>query len=259
MKVFFVALLLLVVSCSSAAQKMTDRDLAGLKDRVKQVKEWRQDYGSDGKPVGKPRHGLETTYDEEGNIQLERWLDDKREFRATYFLYKGDRVSKSESIPESSADRPKLPPNITLQIIKRNGPYDTKYKYKYDKQGRIVERVQSAPDYPTNDLIKYDYDSEGRFALETNTFGINKIVTSFKYDQAGNMIESVNKSELHKVVNPADLGKGLVPLTKESSISRYSDYVLDAKGNWIKRTAVVLNEKGKAVSLTEEVREMTYY
>jgi len=59
--------------------------------------------------------------------------------------------------------------------------------------------------------------------------------------------------------NAGDLGKGLVPLTKESSISRYSDYILDAKGNWIKRTAVVLNEKGKAISLTQEVREITYY
>ena len=259
MKVFSVVLWVLIFSCISAAQKMTDRDLDGLKDKVKQAQIWRQAYGADGKPVGKPTHGLERNYDEEGNIQIERWLDDKGELRTTYFLYKGDRVSKSESIPERSIDKPKLPPNVNLQIKKQKGPYDAKYEYKYDKQGRIIETVQSIPDYPTNNVFKYDYDPEGRIALETKTFGINKIVTSYKYDQAGNMIESANKSEVHAVRNLADLGKGLVPLTKESSISRYSDYILDAKGNWIKRTAVVLNEKGKAISLTQEVREITYY
>jgi YD repeat-containing protein len=259
MKIIFATLLLLSLSIVAAAQQMTDSGLAWLKDKVKQVKVWRQKYGPDGKPVGKPEPEPEMNYDPEGNIQLTRYWDDKGEIRTTYFLYKGDRVSKLEFIPERSLDKPKLPPNVNFQIIKNKGPYDTKYKYKYDKQGRIVEAVESRPNYPTKDVIKYDYDPEGRIALETNNSGINKIVTSFKYDQAGNMIESVNKSEEHIVRNIAELTNELPKPTIESSTSQYSDYILDAKGNWIKRTAVVRNEKGEAESLTIEVREITYY
>jgi hypothetical protein len=259
MKVQLATLLLLALSIAAAAQKMTDRDLAGLKNKVKGVQVWVQQYGPDGKPVGKPKPGFETTYDEEGNTQLSRRSDDQGEFRTTYYLYKGDRVSRSESIPERSVDKTKLPPNVTLQIKKKDGPYDTRYKYKHDKQGRIVEIIERRPDYPIADVTKFDYDREGRRASETNTVGINKIATSFKFDDAGNVIERAYKSELHIVRGMADLTPGPITPTRGSSTTRYSDYTIDDKSNWIKRTAIVVNKKGEAESVTVEVREITYY
>ena len=54
MKVIFSTLLITVLSITCLAQKMTDRDLEGLKSKVKSVDSWSEDTGSDGKPVRKP-------------------------------------------------------------------------------------------------------------------------------------------------------------------------------------------------------------
>lgn len=249
MKVLPTALLVLIFSIVAVAQKMTDRDLAGLKGKVKEVKVWSQEYGRDGKPVGKPKPGSETTYDDEGNTLLKRSFDDGSEYRTTYFLHKGKRVSNRMITPEPP------PPNRPGQIIrvpeKYKGPYESSYKYEYDKRGRIVEIIQQYVADGFSSSTKYAYDDSGKLASEKflGFHGGIEMSESYKYGDTGNLIETESKSRLRTE-------DGLkTPSVKQ----RYSDYTFDQQGNWIRCTVATLNKNGEVADLSVHVREITYY
>ena len=249
MKIMSAALLLLVLSILAAAQNATDRDLAGLKDKVKDVKVRWQEYGPDGKPIGKPKPGSETTYDDEGNTLLTRSFRDGREYQTTFFLHKGKRVSNRKITPEPP------PPNLPGKVIripeKYKGPYESAYKYEYDKAGRIVEIIvkNMADGYTSS--TKYAYDDLGRIASEKFVGFLGGIETSesYKYDSSGTLIEMEARSRLRTEGS----------IKTPSVTQRYSDHAFDKKGNWIKQTVATLNKNGEVEKLSVGVREITYY
>src|SRR5688572_13286838 len=140
MKFLYVVLLIAIVSCTSFAQKMTDRDLDRLAGKVKVVELWRQKVASDGTPLEERKIVSEMTYDEDGNLSTDIRYDSEGKSKTTYFLVKGERVSKSEWIGEDPTAKMTLLAGVKLEK-KKNRPFDFKYKYKYEKNGRIAEIV----------------------------------------------------------------------------------------------------------------------
>jgi len=138
MRVASTVLLILFLSCIAGAQKMTDRDLDGLKGKVKTVEDRSQKIGPDGTPLEEPKIDWETTYNEDGDL-VETMEFGVAKSRTTYFIYKGERVSKTEYIRDSPQKKTKLPANLPPVVEKKRGPYDYKLQYKYDKSGRIVQ------------------------------------------------------------------------------------------------------------------------
>jgi YD repeat-containing protein len=262
MKIFYVVLLVLIVSITCSAQKMTDRDLDRLAGKVKVVEVWRQKISADGTPLEEGKTVSETTYDEEGNISTK--IDyGAGKLKTTYFLVKGERVSKSEWIGEDPTAKMTLPKGITLQK-KKNGPFDVTYKYKYEKNGRIAEISWNDVEGRFGARVKYVFDDSGRIVSSKNQSGWNvtsEWSQSFKYDDKGNVTEALSKSTVHvlKGIGSNTSGEPYAATEKDESSVRYSDYHFDKDGNWINRRATGFNSKGKITSLEVEVRVLTYF
>jgi len=258
MRVLSTALLVLIFCCIAAAQKMTDRELAGLKGTVKTVEDWSQKLGPDGKPVAEATAELQRIFDENGN-RTELRTFGEWQVHTTYFLFKGEQVSKSELSGKDPFDKIKVPEGVQLHKIKPSGPFDRKYKYKYDEKGRIVEISEyDTEGHPaTNKCV---YDDAGRKISETESSGGSAGVTSYKYDESGNLSEAVSQRTLHVLKG---FGDSIPPIKttveKHSSTTRYSDYAFDKQGNWTKRIDTYLDDKGNVKGIFLEVRYFTYY
>ena len=260
MRVISTALLVLIFCCVAAAQNMTDREFAGLKGTVKTAEDWSQKLGPDGKPVGEAEAELQTTFDENGN-RTELRTFGEWQVHTTYFLFKGEQVSKSEFSGKDPFDKIKLPKGVQLHKNKSSGPFDRKYKYKYDEKGRIVEISEyDTEGHPATN--KYVYDDAGRKMSETESSGGSAGATSYKYDDSGNLSEAVSQQTLHVLKgfgNSIQNGPLITTVEKHSSTARYSDYAFDKQGDWTKRTATYLDDKGKVKGIFLEVRYFTYY
>jgi hypothetical protein len=262
MKVLSVVLWVLTFACISAGQKMTDRDVDRLAGKVKTVQVWTQKVRPDGTPVEEARTISESTYDEEGNI-AETIAYGPGQLKTTYFLVKGERVSKSEWVGEDPTTKMTVPKGVKLEK-RKNVPFEFKYKYTYDKDGRIAEIGRQDVERKFQSTVKYGYDDNGRIVSATDRSGwnlVNEIVNSFKYDDKGNVAEVVSKSTLHllKGTGKNFAGPPYVAVEKEESTVRYSDHTFDKNGNWVKRTSTCLNSQGKITSLFVLVRYFDYF
>jgi hypothetical protein len=258
MRVLSTALLLLISCCIAAAQNMTDREFAGLKGKVQTVETWSQKLGPDGNPVAEATADSKTIFDENGN-RTESTTFGELQVHTTYFLFKGELVSKSEISGKNPLDQIKVPKGVQIHRNDPTGPFDEKYKYKYDEKGRIVE----ISEYDTGGhpiTTKYVYDDAGRKMSETEASGGSAGSTSYKYDQSGNLSEAVSQVTLHVFKG---FGNSIPPVIttveKHSSTASYSDYAFDKQGNWTKRTANYFEDKGKVKGIFLHVRYFTYY
>ena len=137
MRVLSTALLLLIFCGIATAQNMTDRELAALKGKVKTVEDWSQKLSTDGKPVNEANSELQRIFDENGN-RTELRTFGEWQVHTTYFLFKGEQVSKSEISGKDPLAQIKVPKGVQLHINKPTGPFDQKYKYKYEFTYRFV-------------------------------------------------------------------------------------------------------------------------
>lgn len=262
MKILSVVLLVLIVSITSSAQKMTDRDLDRLVGKVKVAEVWRKKVGPDVTPVEAPRAMSQTTYDEEGNISTTVQYGEGI-LKTTYFLVKGERVSKTEWIGEDPMTKVKLPKGVELEK-KKDRPFDVKYEYKYDKNRRIAEVIEKPVEGGSSTSVKYVFDDSGRILEAKESTGssyVNEIIQSFKYDDKGNIAEVTSKSTHHVLKGIGSSPPGSISIdtvTGESSV-RYSDHTLDKNGNWTKRTVTGFDSKGKITSVLVDVRYLTYF
>lgn len=260
MKFLCVGLLVVIGSITSFAQKMTDRDLDRLAGKVKVVELWRQKVAADGTPLEEGKTVSEMTYDEEGNLSTHTRYSDGT-FKTTYFLVKGARVSKSGWIGEDPTAKMTLPKGMKLEK-KKDGPFDFKYKYKYDKNDRIAEILGDEVGRNYRTSVKYFFEDAGRIISSKEQTGSNltsEVTQSFKYDDKGNIAEVVTKSTMYILKGIGTSGIPETAKEKRESSVRYSDYTLDKDGNWTNRKGTALDSDGKITSRFVEVRFITYF
>ena len=196
---------------------MSDRDLEGLKGKVKLVESWSEDAGANGKPLRKPEVMTSDTYDEQGNqIASTSYYTGERN---TYFTLDGERVSKSERI--TNDPRVIIQGMATIETPGGNEPrdkrYDSKYKYEYDQNGKIIQWSKYMNDGKLWTVRKYVYDSIGRLVSEKGAIeGRPRYEEILKYDSNGNEVESTYID--------------YVGADKETSYFRYGNYRLDKAG-----------------------------
>jgi len=226
------------------------------------VQVWNQKVRLDGTPVEEATTDYELTFDEDGNL-IERVEYGPGQQKTTYFLVKGERVSKSAWIGEDPTAKMPLLKGMK-RIKKKNGPFDYRYKYIYDKNGRIGEISGQDVEGVLKSSVKYVYDDAGRIVSETDRSGwnlVNEIIRSFKYDDKGNIIELASKTSMHLLKGTGKNYQGgpYVATEKDEATVRYSGHTVDKNGNWTQRTATTLNSQGKIVSVVLEVRYFAYF
>jgi hypothetical protein len=247
MKSLLVVICVLFFSCIGYSQRMTDRDLEGFRGNVKVVESWSEQQGPDGKPVKKPEVMNIEAYDIEGNRVSETsyWTGEKN----TYFVLDGDRVAKTERI--TNDPRVKIQMLGTIETGGQKKPkdkrFDERYKYEYDKSGRITELKQYFSDGKLWLTKKFTYDTAGRIILEKGTIEDRpRYQESLTYDSNGNEIESV-------YVDYDSQGK------KDTDYFKYTNYKFDKAGNWIERTETTLDKDKKVTRVGIAGRTITYH
>ncbi len=226
---------------------MTDRDLEGLRGKVRMVESSSVDVGADFQPLRKPEVLDIAAYDENGVLTstTSYWTGERK----VYFILDGEVVSKTERILAE--------PRIIIQemlTIDRPGVektkdrrYDTKYKYEYDKNGRLVEVREYMNDERLWSASKFGYGTDRRILWEKGTIENSpRFKNMIRYDSNGNEIETTSidyDSEGNKV----------------TQYFQYSKYKFDEVGNWIERIETTLDSKKKKTRVGLARRNLTYY
>lgn len=100
---------------------------------------------------------------------------------------------------------------------------DTKVKYLYDREGKLIREVGSGLDHPNReyDMVVYVYDRNGRLSEETVRHGDKPFIkTLFTYDTEKRTVTALTTTYVEgRVVGP------------EKAVLVYND-----KGRWIKRS-----------------------
>jgi hypothetical protein len=230
------------------AQGGTDRDLAGLKGKVKTIEYLEQELERDRKTARKVETITVDEYDEAGSLARSSYFQSGE--RRIWFTLDGSRVARSERF-ESPAILLTVEPYVNPEPNARKKPADPRYAYEYtytyDKSGRIAQIDQYSNDGTLFSARKFTYDAKNRLASDT-TMKNGRVddVDTFKYDTAGNEAEKT-------AVSYYPTG------ARETILYRYSKYKFDTSGNWIQRTATIRDAKGEWEQITIETRKITYH
>jgi hypothetical protein len=219
---------------SAGAKRVSDRERDGFLGPVKEVfTEW--------SPVGQARNGIQpgarcpqqtSVFDENGTLAQRSGYAGPcgcEEIRDIYaYGPDGSQTTKSENIPGPGCPPP--PPMAAPAGAPESGP--RRRVFKCDENGRQVEATLIRHDGTVVYKTVYGYDAKGRLT-ETASFNGN--------GQAGD----------RRVYGYT--GASSVPATftyhgRDGRVyerTAYSDYELNAQGDWVKRTQTRVNERGE--------------
>lgn len=126
--------------------------------------------------------------------------------------------------------------------------FTRKFTYEYDADGRIkTERIYFNPDKPA--IVRtFKYDPEGRRVESVEDSPTAVIKKIFIYDSKGNLIEETQEQK----------GKGEF-VTDSRSRTVYSDYKLDAQGNWTERRSTSFYESNGEPYISLNYQVITYF
>jgi YD repeat-containing protein len=224
----------------AAKNPRSDAELERFKGKVRSVSTWSKDladgpwrlrsvdeYAENGHLV------RSVSYDHLGNpfiVQVYGHLDDKRVSSAGYITYDYDP-------PAPPAPRDPTP---------RDWRYTNSYEYKYDSQGRLIERVVRANNGKAYVLKKFVYEGNQVKRVDVERSGTENLEGIDEYNPKG---------ELVRTARPAYRQFA-------ESLYEYRYDKTDEKGNWLERTvtgkAGQWGGKQKDVHRLEK-REITYY
>ncbi|MEG1497945.1 MAG: hypothetical protein RRX93_00760 [Bacteroidales bacterium] len=113
------------------------------------------------------------------------------------------------------------------------------YIYTYDSLYRLESEILSDRNHKMQQQTRYHYNEDGRLELEEQQDSNGKLrgTTSYSYDEKGNKI-NIRISRTGEAVN-----------------AYRCDYLLDARGNWIKQT-IYLNEFVPILVVTRQIEYM---
>lgn len=240
----FLSALALLLNGALAQTPQTDRELAGLKGRVRSVIDQSAKLAKYGKSLAGPQQlSANERYDEEGNLSERESFDYRGNIsqKDVYSFVGRDKTCKSQYFHHDYDPPTEMAP--TQKEPKARDPrYDRKFKYKHD--GSTVERTTYFNDgnkgtrivsfYDKGNLVKEEvYDSDGKL-------NFSKVSV---YGDRGEELES------------AYYRGGAV-----SSRYKYTDYEIDLRGNWIKRVMwVSKDEKSEFQPFEMQSRTITYF
>lgn len=249
------AVIVLLTTFVFAQKQMSDREADKLKGRVKSVAVYsvwyHADYDEpftlsvDDKLPEKKRLPQETVYyDEKGNrVRVEYFNANETAYKVDeYDFLDGRRVVK-----EIFKSKPPRMPGVYREPIpgvddrRRDERFTRRFEYKYDDKGRRVEeRWFDNRDLPIQIVVR-NYDAKGNLIEQVERY-INNFIRDparrespparylYSYDAKGNEtkkswfpITSINKNGYTY--------DGKKPI----SVTTYSHYEFDSRGNWTKR------------------------
>ncbi|HEV2669232.1 MAG TPA: hypothetical protein VG324_30220 [Blastocatellia bacterium] len=267
MKSMILTLMLSLIFCSVVeAQKKSHRELEGLKGPVRKITEETVNLSEEhGKWIEAEKGSVTIiVFDRAGNLlehtsyapnpnsgkleQLERSVYSydaegrrtKKEFSdVPVVMLPGDRPIPKNEMP---------PPSVRT----RDGATLQTEVDKFDASGNLVETIthNGTAEGATFKRETYNYNAQTRTREKLTYDFRNQLIkkTIIKFDEQGNMVESLD----YDLVD-----KGMFD-TK----TRCSDYQFDAKGNWIKMTALSSGIGKNDPSEVEKFvikRKITYY
>lgn len=251
MKISILFFILLFTLSSFGQQKMSERELDGLKGKVKSVTTVREvteskNYADNS--LGKLRNLVEL-YNENG-VPTET-IDNEYNDRTVYAFIDGDLTSKSFQIVEKETLRAVITGSKTESKAEKpkDNRYGLKFTYKFDDKGLISEKKVYGNTGVLFNKIVYKYDGNNVLAEELRYDDGTDLNDQYfyKYDASGNLVEE--KQVLHRP------NKNIV------SMSKYGNYKIDSQGNWIERTVTSLGEfQGKELkTVMKYSRKIEYY
>lgn len=249
MNLFFSPIIIILLSAVLvfSQAKMTDRDVEGLKGKVKGVVTEVSDYEfKNGKYVETRRLvSEEMVFDESGYLLTSNfYLDGKLSTERKYGFLDNERIvienyyTLINTIPTDS--------NGKREQTVTDDRYTYKFKYKYDQKGRRIEEEWWNNAGKLEIRVIRNYDNSGN-EIESNRYledGKVNMKSVSAFDQKGNVI---------KTTYPDVLGSETV---------HTFEYVLDSQGNWIKQIVkelVTTDGKSKFVPFQVVYRKITYF
>lgn len=244
------ALTLVLISTMTVfgQQRMSERELDGLKGKVKSVKTLREIIESKNYFDNTLKKLLDKVelYDENG-VPIES-IDNEYNSRQVYTFVDGDLTSKDFQIikKETLTVRLRTEPKEEKPKDER---YDTKFVNKFDDEGQITEKKVYGNTKKLFKKIVYKYD-EKKLLIEELGYDDGKQLNDqyfYKYDKSGNLIQT--EEVLHRTE------KNIVTVTS------YSNYKIDSQGNWTERTETRLGKyEGKELkNVIRHSRKIEYY
>lgn len=231
-----------------AAKQKSDAEDRNLKGKVKSVVE-------DNQPVNdKRRRYSEDHYNDKGNLVRE--ISYTMGYPDTIIVWgyiDGNRVNNSGYIEYDDDERPEMKDKIMtinesvldLNQNARDERYDTKFTYKYNDDGRLIE--------------------ESRF--ENNGKLFRRRVNNYKGNQRDDIFYGADGSQWSKKTETLDKNGNVIEEISYDDAGKIDSkyifkYEFDAQGNWIIQRAFEAKKvKGKIVSQPMWVshRTITYY
>ncbi|MDR1170787.1 MAG: hypothetical protein LBK97_08150 [Prevotellaceae bacterium] len=280
MKNILLWLLAAVMTACSAGQqsaKKTDLDKAGLKGRVKSVKEFRY------KAVEKPGEmtgeeilfafdkydkkgnvternscntdgrGSKYTYEYDGKENMIEILHDDNDGRilskCTYeydekgYLMKENIHESSDGIYVNTYKYDEKGKKIAVNRYNPDGRLYWTFAWKYDEKGNTIEESGSCPDGEYT--YKYKYDENGN-RTESSVYtsdGSSNEKSTYEYDEKGNIIEKINYNDAYI----------------DGKLGWKYTYKYDRQGNWIEKTTKYKDESSKSGEPNIIRRKIEYY
>jgi len=215
----FTVILVFCASVTAQAPK-TDREFAGLQGKVRSVISQYAKLAEDGKSLAGPQQlSYNESYDEDGNLS-ERTVFDYRgniSQKEVYSVIEGDKTAKNEYFHHDYDPPPEMPASKSEQKP-RDPRYTIKFKYKYD--GNTVERTVYFNDGTQGTRSVSTYERGKKVKQETyNNDGKLNLTNVSVYGERGEELENTYYRE-----------------GRVSDRYKYTDYEIDLRGNWIRRT-----------------------
>lgn len=232
-----------------AAKRLTsDAQDEDLKGKVKTILQFEQFI--QGKKAGTPkRNDVDTFYNEEGNLVKRVIYDDTSGLPSEVEVFgyiDNNRVSRELSV-RSESSPPPMTVGVPSRSKKRDSRFHSRYGYKYNAAGKIIEMTI--------------YGNDGSVWIRTVYKRSDNKVEEIRYDEAGK-VNSRSIVTIDEKGNEIEHRSDNVPLPGSGEILNYKYDEFDAQGNWVKRT-VTFSRTIEGVSAVNwiqiETRMITYY
>ena len=263
---FFQCLLFISILAfvSYSQNEPTDLKLKGMKGDVRSVISASKPISGYAEWVLKDKTKYQTTdtYDRNGNL-TESLSEGQSTTKYLYSKVDGNKSFKMiELKPNKSAlrftseDREE-PIEANEKLTEPDLRFDFKYTYKAADNGRIVTERQFGNDGKLFRKRIYEFNKQGMIIRRAEDDTVAKMEFIYKYDDAGVLIQTDETRDIK--------GAG----TDSKSITLFTDYKFDNKGNWTERKATVKSRtdaqpkynipEKEYILVSVETRTITYH
>lgn len=304
--------LLFLIGCSENTERQpkyadfeNDLERENLFGKVKTIEQYKANVTDfESEETEKPIIEFKKQYTEFGKITYQEYFDNfgkSQQYIKNEYNDKEQRVksvsenyltsSKSTETAEFNEKGEKILANVIF-----NDTLNFKAIFEYNDHRNLITQVNIQNGDTTSDSFEYKYNDNGKILwkkqIENSEYGTNEYYNKFKYDQTGNLIELINKSEHFgemKSTYEYDRKNRIEKITqykldkieKETSFDKFYNQILvkffvnetlnkeikyeynfDNIGNWTERKVFLKEYSGKNkkyILIFVETRKIEYY